>query len=80
MTIPDDAIEAAARAIVGRIDAAGYVEAGDLSNVTIDIQDFDLRAALKAAALYLAPESHDDALDEKAREAKEEWWGERGLE
>jgi hypothetical protein len=54
----DEAVEAAAKAIVEQLvaDELGWVDADDMTDMTIDVRGFDLAAAVRAAAPHLVGE------------------------
>ena len=65
--IPDEAVEAAAEALVSST-------LGDRAGIKLEEFFEAARLALNAAAPQLMAQEHDEALEEKAQDSKEEWW------
>lgn len=61
--ISDEAVEAAAKELIDRLKAneLGYVDAEDPTEATVDVREFDLSAAIRAALEAAAPHMLDEA-------------------
>jgi len=69
--IPNEAVAAVAKVVVE--EGAYGVPWGDASDNDREDAMKKALAYLEAAAPHMVAEAHDNALDEKAREAKDEW-------